>query len=399
MLACALATCRALVLGPAHIVEKLKAVLTEETDPALVRARQSSETLVALVRLSIILLLVIATLIVMRIDRTLRTPDLVMSAAALAYGFGLLVVQRRVQGGWLPWLVSLIDVSFASTCLVMLVAQGKPMAALNNRVAFEMYFIAVTISALRFDWRLVAATTALTVAQYMGITAYVFLHWDNVLSLQSNTHGSIVPVQHVNRVMMLVGNGIAAIAVARWARHLRLMVGTDQLTGLLQRRPFLERIDEELARADVARTNLSIAIFDVDGFKQYNDQFGHQEGDRALVRIAEQLKLGVRTTDLLARYGGEEFVIAFPRLDVQLAARRVEALRAAIESTQLQVGQALTISAGVASWPADGKDFDAVLKRADERLYAAKASGRNVVIGPFPMPLRSAVGEGGMKTP
>jgi len=395
MLACALATCRALVIGPRDIVERLKALLTEEADPALVRARQSSETLVAFVRLSIILLLVIATIVVMRIDRTLRTPDLVMSALALAYGFGLLAVQRRVRGGWLPWLVSVIDVSFASACLVVLIAQGKPMAALNNRVAFEMYFIAVTISALRFDWRLVAATTALTVAQYLGLTAYVFLHWDDVLSLQSPTHGSIVPVQHVNRVMMLVGNGIAAIAVARWARHLRLMVGTDQLTGLLQRRPFLERIDEELARADVARTTVSIAIFDVDGFKQYNDQFGHQEGDRALVRIAEQLKLGVRTTDLLARYGGEEFVIAFPRLEVQLAARRVEALRAAIESTQLQVGQVLTISAGVASWPADGKDFDSVLKRADERLYAAKASGRNMVIGPFPVPLRTA-GEKGV---
>jgi diguanylate cyclase (GGDEF)-like protein len=173
------------------------------------------------------------------------------------------------------------------------------------------------------------------------------------------------------------------------------MVGTDQLTGLLQRRPFLERIEEELGRADLSRTSLSIAIFDVDEFHEYNRRFGHLEGDQALIRVAEQLKLGVRTTDLVARYGGEEFVVAFPRLDVQLAARRVEALRSAIEQMPRGLGDGLTVSAGIASWPADGHQFEEVLKRADERLYQAKSSGRNVVIGPLPVPLRSA-GDGGV---
>ena len=88
----------------------------------------------------------------------------------------------------------------------------------------------------------------------------------------------------------------------------------------------------------------------MDEFKRFNDRFGHLEGDRVLQLIAEQLRKGVRTTDLVARYGGEEFVIAFPRLDVQLALRRAEALREEIASRAIGLdGIALTISGGVAS--------------------------------------------------
>ncbi|HUM13678.1 MAG TPA: GGDEF domain-containing protein [Myxococcaceae bacterium] len=368
-------------MARAEIAEKLKAAFTVEADPALVRARQSSELLVASVRLGIIALFILSNLVFAR-------QTLTLSALALAYGLILLAIPKNFSGSWIPWVISAIDVSFVTVCLVFQAVHGYPTAALNNRVAFEAYFVAVTISALRFDWRLSACTAALTVAQFLGLTAYVSAHW-GLETLQSPTHGSFVPVQHANRILMLIGNGVAAVAVARWARHLRLMVGTDQLTGLLQRRPFLERIDEELARADLARTSLSIAIFDVDDFHEYNRRFGHLEGDRALVRLADQIKLGVRTTDLVARFGGEEFVVAFPRLEVQLAARRVEALRAAIEKMPRDGGGELTVSAGIASWPVDGHRFEDVLKKADERLYAAKAAGRNAVIGPLPLPLRS----------
>jgi diguanylate cyclase (GGDEF)-like protein len=380
---------RAALIANGQIAERLKAALTVESDPALVRARRSSELLVASVRLGIICLFIISNLVFgVRTGPILRQV-MVMGGGALLYALVLLAIPRKFSGAWVPWAISMTDVTFVTSALVFLALKGFPTAALNNRVAFEAYFVAVTISALRFDWRLSACTAALTVAQYLGLTAYVSAHW-GLETLSSPSHGSFIPVQHANRVLMLVGNGMAAVAVARWARHLRLMVGTDQLTGLLQRRPFLERIDEELARADLGRTSLSIAIFDVDEFHEYNRNFGHLEGDRALVRVAEQLKLGVRTTDLVARYGGEEFVVAFPRLDVQLAARRVEALRSAIQEMPVQDGGPLTVSAGIASWPTDGYRFEDVLKKADERLYAAKSSGRNMVIGPLPLPVRAA---------
>jgi len=254
---------------------------------------------------------------------------------------------------------------------------------------FDWYFVAVTLAALRFDWRLCAFTSLLALAQFLGIFAFVASNTD-LSTVSSTHHGVFVPVQFAGRLVMLTGHGVGTIAVALWARHLRLMVGTDQLTGLLQRRPFYERIEEELQRADIARTTLSIAIFDIDEFKRFNDQYGHLEGDRALQRIGEQLRKAVRTTDLVSRYGGEEFVIAFPRMDVQLATRRAEALRAEVAALDLGTGDApLTISGGVASWPTDGQTFEEVLRRADERLYGAKAAGRNLVIGPRPVPLRS----------
>lgn len=381
------------LLPGAQFIAKLKSALDVEADPALVRARQSSERLVGSVRLGIILLFVASNVLFGLETGGIPAATLGMSAAATLYGLALLAIPKKLTGSWVSWMVSSIDVTFASGCLAALILMGYPTAALNNRVTFEAYFVAVTISALRFDWRLSALTAALAIAQFLGLTAWVATHWD-LGSLESSTHGRFVPAQYMNRMLMLAGNGVAAAAVARWARHLRLMVGTDQLTGLLQRRPFLERIEEELARADLARTSLSIAIFDVDEFHDYNRLFGHIEGDRALVRLAEQLKLGVRTTDLVARYGGEEFVVAFPRLDVQLAARRVEALRAAIAEMPHDSGRRLTVSAGIASWPADGHQFEEVLKRADERLYQAKSSGRNMVIGPMPLPLRTAADKG-----
>ena len=148
-------------------------------------------------------------------------------------------------------MVSAIDVSLASTVLGVLILLGYPLAAINSRVMFDWYFVAVTLATLRFDWRICAFTTLLAFAEFGGLSAYVATHWD-LRTAASPTHGSFVPVQFVGRLLMLAGHGAAAVAVAKWARHLRLMVGTDQLTGLLQRRPFFERIEEELGRADVS---------------------------------------------------------------------------------------------------------------------------------------------------
>jgi len=353
-----------------------------------VRARRGSERLVASVRLGIFLVVAACTLA--GGSRADLLPTLGIAGAAITYGVLLFILQHRVTSAWVPWVVSAIDVSLASSVLLVLVVLGYPLAAVNNRVMFDWYFVAVTLAALRFDWRLCAWTTSLAFAQYLGIFGYVAFHID-LATASSETHGSFVPAQFVGRLLMLGGHGAAVVALTQWARHLRLMVGTDQLTGLLQRRPFFERIEEELQRADMSRTQLSVAIFDVDQFKRFNDLFGHLAGDRALQRIGERLRNSVRTTDLVARYGGEEFVIAFPRMDVELAMRRAEALRSEIGTLQLGPNDApLTISGGVASWPEDGESFEAVLQRADERLYNAKASGRNLIIGPRPVGLPSA---------
>jgi diguanylate cyclase (GGDEF)-like protein len=125
-------------------------------------------------------------------------------------------------------------------------------------------------------------------------------------------------------------------------------------------------------------------MIDVDFFKQYNDAHGHVEGDVLLRTLAGVMRAQVRATDLLSRYGGEEFGLIMSRTSKAEAARSVDRLRAvveayAFENEQTQPGGRLTISAGLAAAPDDGMDFDTIVRRSDDALYAAKRNGRNRV--------------------
>ena len=132
---------------------------------------------------------------------------------------------------------------------------------------------------------------------------------------------------------------------------------------------------------------LSIAILDVDGFKQFNDSYGHPAGDAALRTLAAALRGSARRSDVVARYGGEEFVIILTETRVQEAVAKLDALREEVGTLPIETPRAswpgrLTVSAGVASWPDDGAWPDELLHAADDRLLAAKRAGRNRVFGP-----------------
>jgi len=306
-------------------------------------------------------------------------------AISLAYGLGMLLLAAKVTRSWLPWASTAFDISLISVALCLYIVDGYPLGAVNNRLYFETYFFVIVTGTLRYDWRLSAFATLLATSQFLGISIYVARHWD-VGALEDEVFGAFSGQTHALRIMVLCGVGVSSVAVARWARHLRLMVGTDHLTGLSQRRPFLERVHEELARSSSSRATMSLALFDVDEFKRFNDTFGHIAGDRALQLLAERLRRSVRTSDLVARFGGEEFVVAFPRMDIERAVKRVNELRVDLGGVPISVAghgtKHLTLSAGVGSWPADGETFEDVLARIDERLYEAKKQGRNRAIGP-----------------
>jgi diguanylate cyclase (GGDEF)-like protein len=297
----------------------------------------------------------------------------------------MLLLAVKVTRSWVPWASTAVDITLISIALCLYLVDDAPLSALNNRIYFETYFFVIVTGTLRYEWRLSAFATLLAVGEFLGITGYVAAHWD-LNSLESAVAGRFNHQSHALRVMLLCGVGVSSITVAHWARHLRLMVGTDHLTGLSQRRPFLERVHEELARSVSTRATMSLALLDVDEFKRFNDSFGHLAGDRALQLLAERLRKSVRTSDLVARFGGEEFVVAFPRMDVERAVKRVNELRAELANVPIPIAgegiKNLTLSAGVGSWPADGETFEDVLARIDERLYEAKAQGRNRVIGP-----------------
>ncbi len=153
----------------------------------------------------------------------------------------------------------------------------------------------------------------------------------------------------------------------------------DPLTGLRNRRRFVDDLTERLRAAAGAGRPLALVLLDVDHFKAVNDTHGHAVGDAVLVAVAAALREHARAEDVV-RYGGEEFVVVLPGLDAAAAAERAEELRA--DCARLRVAGSevrVTISAGVASCPEHGTTPDDLLLAADRALYAAKAGGRDQV--------------------
>ena len=161
----------------------------------------------------------------------------------------------------------------------------------------------------------------------------------------------------------------------------------DGLTHLPNRRRFDEQLELEWKRCQRDAAPLSLLLMDIDDFKGFNDHFGHGEGDTCLQRVADALaQATLRPTDLLARYGGEEFVALLPDTDTLGAWQVGERLRAAVETLGIphaprEAGRVVTLSVGYATRDPDNPSAtpEALLKAADEQLYAAKRDGRNRV--------------------
>lgn len=156
----------------------------------------------------------------------------------------------------------------------------------------------------------------------------------------------------------------------------------DELTGLLNRGCFWEILNGHLAQANRHNTELAVLFIDVDDFKFFNDSFGHQAGDVALMRVADVIKEESRADDVAIRYGGEEFVVVMPNTGEKNALVLAERIREKVEGLIIRVegkSRSLTMSGGIASFPADARDGFALLSKADKALYRAKAMGKNKI--------------------
>ena len=165
-------------------------------------------------------------------------------------------------------------------------------------------------------------------------------------------------------------------------RELELQATRDNLTGLFNRRYAEQYLEQQLAHVKRYREHFAIALADIDLFKQINDLHSHATGDAVLRRVASLLGERCRDTDMIARYGGEEFLICFPRTGRDQAQALCEELRAAIETSNwshLGLAYSVTLSFGIAEQRGDGP-IETLLGRADQHLYAAKNSGRNLVV-------------------
>jgi len=175
-----------------------------------------------------------------------------------------------------------------------------------------------------------------------------------------------------------------ALVNLRLNETLREQAVRDGLTGVFNRRFMEESLAREIAKAKRSLSPVSVVMLDLDHFKMFNDDFGHEAGDILLQKLAALLQSSFREADVVCRYGGEEFVLMLPGASLDYARMRTEEIQESLRSMTVQYRgrflRALTISAGLATLPDHGLTGEELLKAADTALYRAKNEGRDRLV-------------------
>ena len=196
--------------------------------------------------------------------------------------------------------------------------------------------------------------------------------------------GTYNGVLHLGSFALIVAGSFAFLLMhkERADEETSRLATTDPLTGVFNRRTFIELAEQELARARRAGTPLSLMMLDLDHFKKVNDTYGHLTGDEVLVSFTRLVRDCVRRGDLVVRYGGEEFCVLLPGTTPSAATALAERIRAAAAATELTAKPfRTTVSIGLTAYTGDvDTSVGELLARADEALYRAKDEGRNRVV-------------------
>jgi diguanylate cyclase (GGDEF)-like protein len=170
-------------------------------------------------------------------------------------------------------------------------------------------------------------------------------------------------------------------------RHLKVelqkQANTDELTGVINRRHFLELANIELKRAIRLNRPMAIVMIDLDYFKLVNDKHGHAAGDKILVAFTETCRKYIREIDIFARIGGDEFALLLPETSPEQASAVVERIRIAMMSRATHIAcnpLTITISSGISISESKEESLDTLMSRADKALYQAKETGRNKIV-------------------
>jgi diguanylate cyclase (GGDEF)-like protein len=218
-------------------------------------------------------------------------------------------------------------------------------------------------------------------------TVRLIMLWFNVAGTNDRERADLtVSLFAIAQMVVAVSATLALlwIEVRSMEAQLERIAYEDPLTRLPNRRAAMMRFEEEVARAGRHSQQFALLVIDIDHFKRCNDTYGHQAGDAVLAHVAATMAAQKRGEDMLGRIGGEEFLLLLTGLSGEGAVEAADRVRERVASTPVQhEGKSLgvTISGGLALFPADGKDWDTLFSAADRRLYAAKADGRNRVLG------------------
>ncbi len=365
--------------------------LWSRPDPVLASAGVAGELLVAKIRLwlaAILLLIPLLDSLFFPVEPKEKIVGLSLTGATfLLSTIVYLLISREYNPSWLSFATSSFDVSLVSGALTLFLVMNEPHTAVNSKVVFEGYFLAIGATSLRYDKRVCITAGLLAFAEYFAIVYFAATHWNlNSLSFAPYPYGIFGWSNQISRlIIMLTASALSLALVARSQKLLQLAT-SDPLTGLFNRGYIDDRFLVELSRARRYGQVLTIAVIDADRFKSLNDMHGHAAGDQVLRKIGEILRDSFRQSDTAGRYGGEEFVVILPETDIEAARQKLESLRELVASTPMVLGTRaedvqITISAGLACFPVDGDDPAKLFALADDRMFQAKQEGRNRVVG------------------
>jgi two-component system cell cycle response regulator len=364
--------------------------LWSRPDPVLAEAGVAGELLVAKIRLSLATIL----LLIPAINTVFFPVDKKESIVGLSLTLGTFfvsvivyfLISREYNPSWLSFASSSFDVTLVSIALALFLVMNEPHPAVNSKVVFEGYFLAIGSTSLRYDKRVCISAGLLAFLEYLAILYFATTHWDlNNPTYAPYVYGMFGWSAQISRLILMLTAAALSLAVVSRSQRLLQLATSDPLTGLFNRGYVDDRLAVELSRARRYGKRLTVAVIDVDRFKALNDAHGHPSGDLVLKKIGALLRDSFRQSDTVGRYGGEEFVVILPETDVDVAQRKLESLRESVASTPVALSTRgeeaqITISAGLASFPQDAEDAEELFALADERMFQAKKDGRNRVV-------------------
>ncbi|CAG4897288.1 GGDEF domain-containing protein [Paraburkholderia gardini] len=235
----------------------------------------------------------------------------------------------------------------------------------------------------KYGYYFMSVVAFLGAAIHLSRSLVCMLGWEHQTSFLAPTPMNIAFLGLGILTLPALSAGVVMLAHDRMAERMERLANVDGLTGALVRRAFLVRAEALLSDAKRSRLPLSIAILDLDKFKAINDEHGHAVGDRTLAHFASTVSGGLRSGDIFARLGGEEFAILCPSTGQADTIRLMDRFRAQVASSRWTISSGAvpcTFSAGVDEYR-EGDTFADMMARADAALYAAKALGRDCVVG------------------
>jgi diguanylate cyclase (GGDEF)-like protein len=359
-------------------------------DDLMLEAGAVGEVLVARIRLVVVLLIVPMPLIALATGARMvevRTGALV-ALAALIFSIVLLRKARR-QGAEVRWrfVSAAFDITSISTVLGLFLLQGFPHISINSRVVWELYLISIAATALRGDARVCLFAGALALVQYGAILAVATTRFGDLSDPKwaPFLYGYLSWGDQISRLILIAAATLIALACVHQVRKLLVLSSRDRLTGVRNRAWLDSRLARELSEAALHRRPVSLAMVDVDGFKPFNDRYGHLSGDAALRAIGQRLADRFGDVGYVARYGGEEFTVVLPGQPRDAAYAHCDRVRALFVADRIDLPgnggdvESPTLSFGLAEWR-PGESDEALIDRADRALIEAKQAGRNRVV-------------------